>query len=64
MDEVCISGALAFVRGRNRGRLVPRDSGGDRALDDVYLMLLRREAEGAWRISHLIWHRASEAGAR
>ena len=58
VDEVCAGGAFAFVRGHNGGRLKARGAGESRALDDVYLMLLRREADGAWRISHLMWHRA------
>lgn len=61
VEEVCAEGNLAFVRGRNTGRLVSRTSGSARTLDDVYLMLLRREADGKWRISHLIWHRQSPA---
>jgi uncharacterized protein (TIGR02246 family) len=59
IDEVCASAGVGFVRGRNGGRLVPRGSAPPRTLDDGYLMLLRREDTGAWRISHLIWHRQS-----
>jgi ketosteroid isomerase-like protein len=55
IDEACVAGGMGFVRGRNGGRLTPLASGEVRALDDAYLMLLRREA-GVWRISHLIWH--------
>jgi len=51
----------AFVRGRNSGRLVSRSGGADLVLDDVYVMLLRREADGRWLITHLIWHRAEAA---
>jgi ketosteroid isomerase-like protein len=58
VDEACVSGAVAFVRGHNGGRLSARGAGAGRALDDLYLMLLRRDAGGAWRISHLMWHRA------
>ena len=58
VDEVCVSGSIAFVRGHNGGRLRSRTAGADRALDDVYLMLLRVGADGRWRISHLMWHRA------
>jgi uncharacterized protein (TIGR02246 family) len=61
LDEVCADGRLAFVRGRNGGRLIGRGGGETRELDDAYLMLLRREAGGAWRISHLIWHPARKA---
>jgi len=57
VDEACVNGDRAFVRGHNGGRLVPRGEGTPRDLDDDYLMLLRREPDGVWRISHLIWHR-------
>jgi uncharacterized protein (TIGR02246 family) len=56
IDEACAAGAVGFVRGHNGGRMVPLGVGSPRALDDVYLMVLRREADGAWRISHLMWH--------
>jgi uncharacterized protein (TIGR02246 family) len=56
IDEACASPGLAFVRGRNGGRMIARDGGPDRPLDDTYLMLLRKETDGKWRISHLIWH--------
>ena len=64
IEEACVAGGLGFVRGHNGGRLVGRESGAVRHLDDVYLMLLRLEADGVWRISHLIWHRQSESAAR
>lgn len=63
IDELIVDGVSAVVRGHNCGRLTSRGSAPSRALDDVYLMLLRREADGSWRISHLMWHRASPAGA-
>ena len=59
VDEVCAGDGLAFVRGRNRGRLVARAGAASRELDDVFVMLLRRGTAGGFRISHLIWHRAS-----
>jgi ketosteroid isomerase-like protein len=60
IDEACVGGdGLAFVRGRNRGRLLARAGGAGRELDDVFVMLLRRATGGSFRISHLIWHRAS-----
>ena len=57
IDEACVSGATAYVRGHNGGRMKSRASAPDRALDDSYLMLLKFDA-GRWRISHLIWHSA------
>lgn len=59
IDEICVAGALAFVRGHNGGWLVSRAGQGSRELDDVYLMVLRREGGGDWKISHLMWHPAS-----
>jgi uncharacterized protein (TIGR02246 family) len=56
--EACAGASFAFVRGQNGGRLVPRAGGNPRDLNDVYLMLLRRDAGAGWRISHLIWHPA------
>jgi len=49
IDEICVSGAVAFVRGRNGGRFV---------------MLLRRDARGQWQISHLMWHPAASASRK
>jgi uncharacterized protein (TIGR02246 family) len=56
LDEVAVTGPSAFVRGHNGGRMTERGSGEHRPLDDDYVMLLRKGADGAWRISHLIWH--------
>ncbi len=56
IDEVCVSGGLARVRGRNAGRLKARDGGADRTLSDSYVMELMREPAGAWRITRLMWH--------
>jgi uncharacterized protein (TIGR02246 family) len=58
IDEACESDGLGYVRGHNGGRLRSRDGGADRVLDDAYLMLLRRGADGTWRITHLMWHAA------
>jgi uncharacterized protein (TIGR02246 family) len=59
IDEACAGSGLGYVRGRNGGRLTPRASGEPRLLDDAFVMLLRLEPDGTWRISHLIWHRQS-----
>jgi uncharacterized protein (TIGR02246 family) len=56
LDEVCIMGSTAFVRGSNGGRLVGRGERPTRELHDVYVMLLKIDTDGRWRISHLIWH--------
>jgi uncharacterized protein (TIGR02246 family) len=59
VHEACTESDMGFVRGRNTGTFVPRSDGAARDLDDAFLMLLRRDAHGVWRISHLIWHRQS-----
>ena len=56
IDEVCASGSIAFVRGHNGGRMISRTGAPPRVLDDAYLMTLRLEPDGRWRISHLMWH--------
>ena len=56
IDEVCASGSIAFVRGHNGGRMISRTGAPTRVLDDAYLMTLRLEPDGRWRISHLMWH--------
>jgi uncharacterized protein (TIGR02246 family) len=63
IHEACVGADLGFVRGHNGGRLVSRASGDTRLLDDAFVMVLRRDG-GVWRISHLIWHRQSEAQPR
>ncbi len=62
IDEACVDGGIGFVRGHNGGRLIPRAAGEPRVLDDGFLMLLRLEPGGLWKISHLIWHRQSPPG--
>jgi uncharacterized protein (TIGR02246 family) len=57
IDEICVSGAIAIVRGHNGGRLSPLGGTPPRELSDSYLMALARGADGTWRITHLIWHR-------
>jgi uncharacterized protein (TIGR02246 family) len=59
VDEACASGALGFMRGHNRGRLASRSGGRDEVVDDTYLMLLVRGADGTWRITHLMWQRSA-----
>ena len=56
IDEACANGSIGFVRGHNGGRMISRTGGAARRLNDAYLMTLRHEPDGRWRISHLIWH--------
>ena len=56
IDEACVSGSTAYVRGHNAGQMRSRSTAPSRALDDFYLMLLRIDGDGRWRITHLMWH--------
>jgi uncharacterized protein (TIGR02246 family) len=58
IEELRVNGDWASVMGRNRGRMTPRDGGDARLLNDVYLMVLKRTGDRAWRISRLMWHPA------
>lgn len=59
VDEVQVASDWAFVRGRNTGVMRPRSgSGPARRLNDVFLMVLHREADGRWRIARRMWHGA------
>jgi len=61
IDEVCVSEDFAVVRGFNGGRMAGTGSQPSRKLDDVYLMILRRDRRGDWRIAELMWHPASSS---
>ena len=56
VDEICVDSAVAVVRGHNGGWMVTREGGLTKQVDDVYLMVLRRETGGDWKISRLMWH--------
>jgi uncharacterized protein (TIGR02246 family) len=56
INQLVVAGGVAYVRGTNGGLLRGRESTPDRTLNDVYLMLLRRDPFGRWHISHLMWH--------
>ena len=63
IDEIVLVGDLAYVRGRNGGVLRGRHGAADRALNDVYLMVLRRAANGQWHITRLMWHAMQPSAA-
>src|SRR6188474_2768915 len=60
IDDVCVSGALGFVRGHNSGRMQGRNGQPSRPVDDAYLMIVKLEADQRWRISQLMWHPPSK----
>ncbi len=61
IEETVVVGDLAYVRGRTGGT-IRGPEGAERAIDDVFLMVLRR-LDGGWKISRLMFHPVSEDGA-
>ena len=47
IDEACASGSIGFIRGHNGGRMISRNGGAPRQLDDAYLMTLRLDQMAA-----------------
>lgn len=45
----------AFSRGVTKGRYLWRDGSQPTALEDKYLMILKRDARGAWKVAALMW---------
>ena len=60
IDEICVSRTIGVVRGHNSGRMRGRNGQPSRTVDDVYLMIVKREPDRQWRISQLIWHPQSK----
>lgn len=66
IDEVGGSGAIAYLRGTGSLAFDWR-AGGDAEWQSfssrsVWLALLRREEDGAWRMTHRMWHRVEGDG--
>jgi uncharacterized protein (TIGR02246 family) len=55
VESIEVKGDLAFSRGVTRGRTVPKDGSPAHPVHDRYLMVLRREPAGAWKIAVLMW---------
>ena len=55
-DEMVASGDLAFVRGTRTVVMVPRAGGERRQVAGKYIFILRRQADGAWKIARSIWN--------
>jgi uncharacterized protein (TIGR02246 family) len=55
VESIEVQGALAFSRGFTRGRTFPKDGSPQREILDRYLMVLRREPGGEWKIATLMW---------
>lgn len=55
VESIEVKGALAFSRGFTRGRTLPKDGSPSRPINDRYLMVLRQDPTGAWKIAALMW---------
>ncbi len=56
--ETLVAGDWAIDRGVTAGLVIPKETGEPRTVNDAYLMILRRDPDGAWRIWRLIWNAA------
>jgi ketosteroid isomerase-like protein/pimeloyl-ACP methyl ester carboxylesterase len=54
-EETQVAGAWAFDRGLTSGRNVWRDGREPTKFEHKYLMILKRQSDGAWKIARLIW---------
>lgn len=54
--ETGVHGNRAFVRGANSGYLIALEDSSKTAVDDKYVMILKRREGNAWHISLLIWN--------
>lgn len=52
--ELEVAGDWAYERGRSVARIQPRAGGPVRIVHDKYLNILRRQADGTWRIARRI----------
>ena len=57
-DEIITDGDWAFARGMTTGKMTPRNGGTAGTVNDKYLMILRRQPDGTWRIARLMWSKA------
>jgi ketosteroid isomerase-like protein len=55
VESIEVNGALAFSRGFTRGRTIPKDGSPPREIADRYLMVLREQPGGGWKIAALMW---------
>ncbi len=57
MDEIGGEGELAYVRGTFRLSFTYEDGSNklERTNNGNYLMIMKRQTDGAWRISHRMW---------
>lgn len=55
-DELDVVGPMAFVHGRFALPLTPKSAGSSTQMTGKFIYLLRREADGSWRLARVIWN--------
>ena len=55
-DEVVVSGDLAYVRGTHTVAVAPRDGSERWQVAGKHIYILRRQADGTWKITRSIWN--------
>lgn len=64
LDEVIVSGDWAFARGTFSATSQPKSGGSPTTSATKYALLLRRQADGSWKIARDIWNAAPPLAAR
>ena len=55
VEEIEVSGTLAFLRYQTDGQLTPKAGGDSIASREKGLLIFRADDNGAWKITHNIW---------
>jgi uncharacterized protein (TIGR02246 family) len=61
IEEVVVSNDWAYVRGRTSGRFPQGPNQPARNIDDKFIMILKHEKGGWWRIARLMWNPSGRA---
>jgi len=57
VDEVQVSGDWAFIRDNWKGTGTQKESGETSEFDMKSIVIVERQADGSWKITHSIWNR-------
>ncbi len=56
VDEVQVSGDWALVRDNFKGTSTQKESGETTEIDNKGLVIMKRQLDGSWKITHAIWN--------
>ena len=54
-EEIIVTNEFVVYKGRTKGRVVAKSDSTARAINDEFLMILKKD-NGSWKISTLIWN--------